>query len=56
MIAEKASDMIRDRDSVKAIKDYFHHLVAIKHDKLKDEEESEAVEQAINKKEHDHHK
>lgn len=43
MIAEKAADMIRDRDSVRAIKDYFRHLIAIKHDKFRDEEDIEAA-------------
>ena len=39
MIAEKASDMIREKDTVKPIKEYFKHLIATKHKKFVDEEE-----------------
>jgi choline dehydrogenase len=41
MIAEKAADLIRERDSVRAIKDYFKHLIAIKHEKFQDEKDIE---------------
>jgi len=49
MIAEKGSDMIRDKDTIKAIKEYFKHLVAVKHDKMKDEEEEHLQKQAQSK-------
>lgn len=39
MIAEKAADIVRDKDTVKAIKDYFKHLIEIKHKKIMEEEE-----------------
>ena len=39
MIAEKASDMIRETDTVKPIKEYFKHLIATKHKKFVDPEE-----------------
>ena len=39
MIAEKAADIVRDKDTVKAIKDYFKHLLEIKHKKIMEEEE-----------------
>ena len=39
MIAEKASDILRNMDTVASIKEYFKHLIAIRHDKFKDEEE-----------------
>ena len=41
MIAEKASDMIREKDTVKPIKEYFKHLIATKHKKFVDEEEEQ---------------
>ena len=31
MIAEKASDMLREKDTVKPIRDYFKHLAETKH-------------------------
>jgi len=40
MIAEKAADMVREKDTVKAIKEYFKHLLEIKHKKFTEEEES----------------
>jgi len=39
MIAEKAADMIRERDTVKAIRDYFKHLLETKHKRMREEEE-----------------
>ena len=39
MIAEKAADMIRDKDTVKAIKEYFKHLSAIKHKRFEEDHE-----------------
>lgn len=42
MIAEKAADILRDKDSVKAIKEYFRHLYEVKHKKVIDEEELSA--------------
>lgn len=54
MIAEKAADMIREKDTVQAIKEYFRHLYEIKHKKVIDEEEVQHVtledSQADNKK------
>ena len=46
MIAEKASDMIREKDTVKPIKEYFKHLIATKHKKFVDEEEEQHHQQA----------
>jgi len=43
MIAEKAADMIREKDTVQAIKEYFRHLYEIKHKKVIDEEEVQHV-------------
>lgn len=40
MIAEKAADMVREKDTVKAIKEYFKHLLEIKHKKYMEEEEA----------------
>jgi choline dehydrogenase-like flavoprotein len=42
MIGEKAADMIREKDTVKAIKAYFKHLIESKHKKIMDDEEAEA--------------
>eukprot|EP00918_Siedleckia_nematoides_P087375 GHVU01192247.1.p1 GENE.GHVU01192247.1~~GHVU01192247.1.p1 ORF type:complete len:648 (+),score=99.43 GHVU01192247.1:215-2158(+) len=39
MIAEKIADEIRERNSVKPIQDYFKHLIDIKHEKIREEEE-----------------
>ena len=49
MIAEKAADMIRDVNTVERIQEYFRHLIEIKHDKLKDEEEEELLANKPNK-------
>lgn len=40
MIAEKAADLIREKDTVKAIKEYFKHLIESRHKKIMDDEES----------------
>lgn len=40
MIAEKAADMIRDKDTVAAIKAYFKHLIESQHKKIMDDDES----------------
>ena len=54
MIAEKAADIIREKDTVQAIKEYFRHLYEIKHKKVIDEDEVQHVTpeegQADNKK------
>lgn len=39
MIAEKAADIMRDKDTVKAIKVYFKHLLEIKHKRVMEEED-----------------
>ena len=39
MIAEKAADIIREKDTVLAIKDYFKHLIATKHKKMMEDED-----------------
>ena len=39
MIAEKASDFIRGKDTVAAIKEYFKHLVSVKHNKIMEDED-----------------
>lgn len=43
MIGEKAADMIRDKDTVKAIKSYFKHLYDVKHKKIMDDEDVAAA-------------
>jgi len=40
MIAEKAADMVREKDTVRAIKEYFKHLLEIKHKKYMEEEDT----------------
>eukprot|EP00914_Ancora_sagittata_P010169 GHVO01019574.1.p1 GENE.GHVO01019574.1~~GHVO01019574.1.p1 ORF type:complete len:634 (+),score=76.07 GHVO01019574.1:425-2326(+) len=39
MIAEKAADIIREKDTVLAIKEYFKHLIAVKHKKMVEDED-----------------
>lgn len=39
MIAEKAADIVREKDTVKAIKEYFKHLLETKHKRIMEEEE-----------------
>jgi choline dehydrogenase len=41
MIAEKAADFLREKDTVKAIKDYFKHLIESRHNKIMDDEDSQ---------------
>lgn len=55
MIAERASDLIREKDTVKKIKDYFKHLISVKHEKFKDED-SENVENRASKEKKKHDK
>lgn len=38
MIAERAADIILNKNSVKAIKDYFHHLITMRHKKISEED------------------
>lgn len=53
MIAEKAADMIRDKDTVKAIKDYFKHLIESRHKKIMDDEDlAEEPKEAEGAKKH----
>jgi len=40
MIAEKVADIVREKDTVTAIKEYFRHLLEIKHKKIMEEEET----------------
>jgi len=40
MIGEKAADMIREKDTVKAIKAYFKHLIESQNKKIMDDDES----------------
>lgn len=40
MIAEKAADLLREKDTVQAIKEYFRHLYEVKHKKVEDEEDT----------------
>lgn len=40
MIAEKAADLIREKDTVKAIKAYFKHLIESQNKKIMDDDES----------------
>jgi choline dehydrogenase len=42
MIAEKAADMIKEKDTVKAIRDYFKHLLETKHKRMREDEEGPA--------------
>lgn len=44
MIAEKAADILRDKDTVKAIREYFKHLHDSQHKRFVDHEEQEQVE------------
>lgn len=41
MIGEKTADMLREKDTVVAIKNYFKHLIESKHKKIMDDEEGE---------------
>lgn len=50
MIAEKAADMIREKDTVKAIKAYFKHLIESKHQKIMDDDESGETHHGHDKK------
>lgn len=43
MIAEKASDFILEKDSVKAIKEYFKHLIDSRHKKIMDDEDDQPL-------------
>lgn len=43
MIAEKASDLIREKDTVKSIREYFKHLIETKHKRIADEEDHPEV-------------
>lgn len=38
MIAEKAADMIKEKDTVKAIREYFKHLLETKHKRISEED------------------
>ena len=49
MIAERAADLIMERDTVTAIRDYFKHLIAMKNKRLVDEEEAEEERKAAEK-------
>ena len=40
MIAEKIADTVREKDTVRAIKEYFKHLLDIKHKKMMEEEDA----------------
>ena len=42
MIAEKAADMLRQIDSVAAIKEYFRHLYEVRHKHVMEEDEIQA--------------
>lgn len=39
MIAEKMADELREKDTVQAIKEYFHHLYEVRHKHVMEEEE-----------------
>lgn len=49
MIAEKAADMLRGKDTVLAIKEYFRHLYEVRHKKVMDDEEIQAHQEAEEK-------
>ena len=56
MIAEKASDMIREKDTIKPIKEYFKHLIAVKHKKFEEEvDEEEATTHGFSEAHHHHY-
>ena len=40
MIGEKAADLIREKDTVKAIKAYYRHLIESQNSRIMDDEES----------------
>ena len=43
MIAEKAADIIREKDTVAAIKEYFKYLLAIKNKRFEDDEDVDPI-------------
>lgn len=51
MIAEKAADLIRDKDTVKPIREYFKHLITVKHQRFTDEDEAHPTIAATDKDE-----
>ncbi len=56
MIAEKASDMIREKNTVKPIQEYFKHLIATKHKKfVEDEDEHHQHQRDVHHHEQLHH-
>ncbi len=44
MIAEKLADILRGKDTVQSIKNYFKHLIAIKHEKIKEDDDGAVME------------
>lgn len=50
MIAERMADVIRDRDTVAMIKDYFRHLYEVHHTKVMEDEEIQAHQEASGNK------
>lgn len=50
MIAERMADVIRDRDTVATIKDYFRHLYEVHHTKVMEDEEIQAHQEAAGNK------
>ena len=42
MIGEKAADIIREKDTVLAIKEYFKHLILVKHKKMVEDDDEHA--------------
>ena len=46
MIAEKAADLICDVNTVKAIQDYFKHMVAMKHKKIMEDDDAASTDGA----------
>lgn len=46
MIAEKAADLIIDVNTVKAIQDYFKHMVAMKHKKIMEDDDAASTDGA----------
>ena len=39
MIAEKAADILREKNTVKPIQEYFKHLIAVKHKKIMEDDD-----------------
>ena len=50
MIAEKAADIVREKDTVLAIKEYFKHLLQVKHKRIMEEDDQPPKTNGTDKK------